>query len=354
MQKLLTITKHKFWLLSILLVCIHSIMLAQTTTPEPTATPDFPIFRYTIDGLRAREYPGGIIQYQSTQSINESYTRYLINYPSDGLTISATMNVPVGTGPFPVIVMLHGYYDRVGYWSGLGTSDEADYLARRGYLTIAPDFRTWGASDMAANLFASGLVTDTLNLIGSLSSLPQADTTRVGIWGHSMGGGVATKALVIDPRIRVGVLYAPNSADDADLIDRWGFACLPGQSEAAGDKCNPADVLTPDLPQTVVNAYITAATDPNMLQLIAPIYHLEQINAPIQIHIGTADGAALAQTPPEWSEKLYLALESAEKNVDFHTYIGQGHFLRGQSWVTMMERAQNFYDEHLEPLPTTP
>jgi uncharacterized protein len=337
--------KKLTFLLTLISVVVWTFTVAaQTPALQATATPSHPLFPYTIAGLQARDYPGGILRIRSTESINPTFTRYYVDYPSDGLTITTMMNVPSGEGPFPVVVMLHGYYDRATYWSGLGTWQAAEYLSQNGYLTIAPDFRTWGESDHDVNFFATGLVTDTLNLISSLPSVSQADPTRVGIWGHSMGGGVAIKALVVDPRIRAGVLYAPNSANDADLIDRWGPGCLPGQSEAAGDKCNPAEVIPTDLPEYIIEAYLDAAYDPVMLQQIAPIYYLDNVTAPIQIHIGTADGAALVQTPPEWSERLYLALESSEKTVEYYSYVGQGHFLNGQSWTTMMQRTLNFFN----------
>lgn len=320
---------------------------AQTITPEPSELAQHSLFPYTIVGLQSRDYAGGTINIRSTETSNSRFTRYYVDYASDDLTITAMMNIPVGEGTFPVVVMLHGYYDRSSYWSGLGTWQSAEYLANSGYITIAPDFRSWGESDTGINFFATGLVIDTLNLISSLPSLPQADLTRVGIWGHSMGGGVATKTLLIDPRIRAGVLYAPNSADDANLIVRWGLACLPEQSQTRGDHCNPAEVIPHTLPQNVIDTYLNVVNDSVVLQQIAPIYHLADVTAPIQIHIGTDDGALLAQTPPEWSENLYLALLSAGKDVDYYTYTGQGHFLSGQSWVLMMQRTVDFFDTHL-------
>ena len=33
----------------------------------------------------------------------------------------------------------------------------------------------------------TGLLADVLNLIGALATVPQADPTRIGMWGHSMG-----------------------------------------------------------------------------------------------------------------------------------------------------------------------
>ena len=188
----LIILKKISWRLPLfgILILLTINVSAQAITPQPSSTPAQSMLPYTMDALTVRGYSGGIIHIRSTEDTNPKFTRFYVDYPSDDLTITAMMNVPVGEGPFPVIVMLHGYYDRGSYWSGMGTWQEAEYLAQRGYLTIAPDFRTWGESDTGINFFATGLVTDTLNLVSSLSSFPQADLTRVGIWGHSMGGGV--------------------------------------------------------------------------------------------------------------------------------------------------------------------
>ena len=299
--------------------------------------------------MRARSYPGGEIVSGELLENNGSYSRYAITYPSDGIAVTGTMNVPAGAGPFPVVVLLHGYYERDQYWPGAGTEQAADFFARSGYLAVAPDFRSWGGSGSGPSLFHMGLVADTINLISALPSLPQADPHRVALWGHSMGGGIAAKVLVIDRRAAAAVLYAPNSADDADLIARWGPGCLPGQSEADGDKCNPADIVSPDLPADIVEAYRRSAFDAAFLPRVAPVYHLDAIGAPVQIHIGTADGATLSQTPPEWSEKLHTALQAAGKEVEFFSYAGQGHFFEPEPWLEMMGRALVLFDERLKP-----
>jgi dipeptidyl aminopeptidase/acylaminoacyl peptidase len=257
------------------------------------------------------------------------------------------MQIPPGEGPFPVIILNHGYYDRASYRSGMGTSMAAEAFNRRGYLTIAPDYRSWGESTWAPSLFQTGLLADVLNLVGSLPTLPLADPSRVGMWGHSMGGGVATKALTIDPRIRAAVLYAPNSGDDADLIARWGPGCLPGQTQETA-RCNPGEVILPDLPPEIVAAYLAAADDPALLRQIAPIYYLDRINVPVQIHIGTADGAELSATPPEWSYKLHEAMAAAGVPVELFTYVGQGHLFTGDAWTEMIGRSADFFDAYVK------
>ena len=314
--------------------------------PTPTADPaDHALYPYTIAGMRERDFPGGEIRIASLQEENEYFRRYYMVYPSDGLTITGAMNVPRGQGHFPVLILLHGYFEREQYWTGADTWQMADFFARNGYLTIAPDYRSWGGSDSGPSFFHMGLVADVLNLISSLPSLPQADTERVFLLGHSMGGGIATKVLVIDERVSAAVLYAPNSADDVDLIGRWGPGCLPNQSQKEGDECNPGEVIPADLPQDLVETYLEAAGDGRFLQFVAPINYLEAVNVPVQIHIGESDGEKLTQTPPQWSRKLYEALLAARKEVEFFSYPGEGHYFEPPAWEEMVNRALAFLDE---------
>jgi dipeptidyl aminopeptidase/acylaminoacyl peptidase len=301
----------------------------------------------TIDGLRARSHPGGAVEIRQTLETTDSYTRYYIAYPSDGLTITGIMQVPPGEGPFPVVILNHGYHERQSYWSGSGTWMAAEYLNGRGYLTIAPDYRSWGGSDWGPSLFHTGLLADVLNLVSSLSTIPQADPSRVGMWGHSMGGGITIKALTVEPRIRAAVLYATNSGDDADLIARWGRGCLPGETQYT-TTCNPGEVVPTELPPDLLVAYAAAATDPAMLRLIAPIHYLNRITAPVQIHIGTADGQEHNATPPEWSYRLHEALLAAGARSELFVYEGQGHLFAGSAWTDMMSRSADLFDAYVK------
>jgi len=258
--------------------------------------------------------------------------------------------------------MNHGYYPRGQYASGDGSQRAAEFLTRRGYLTISSDYRSWGGSDVAASFFHTGLVADVMNLIASLTSLPQADTSRIGMWGHSMGGGITTKILAIQggldtpsaiasgysTTVRAAVLYAPNSADDADLIARWGYGCIGDISAGeALETCNSADVIPESLAAEVIAAYVESAQSPERMREIAPIHHLDSVSVPIQIHIGSADGDYIGSTPPEWSYKLNQALLAAGKDVELFIYNGQRHSFTGNAWLTFMNRAVEFFDNHL-------
>lgn len=320
-----------------------------TFTPSPTPTIAELIFPYTIDGLRQHDFQSGKIHIRSTLDENDKFTTYLIDYPSDGLTITGAMQIPMGEGPFPVILMNHGFFSRGIYNSGDGTDRASAFLAEHGYITLASDYRSWGDSDIGYSFFYSGLVIDVVNLLNAIPSIPKADPERVGMWGHSMGGGVTMKVLTIDSRVKAAVLYSPVSADDADIIERWGMGCFGNIAE--GEKiigCNSSDVIPETLPLNLQDAYRFAASDADTLKKIAPFHHLDYVTVPIQIHYGTEDGKFISGTPPQWSVKLTQGLRDAGKEAELLQYEGEGHSFVGQPWFDFMTRTLRFFDEHVK------
>ena len=320
-----------------------------TFTASPTPTIQELIFPYTIDGLRQHDFKSGEIHIRSMLDENDKFTTYLIDYPSDGLTITGVMQIPVEEGPFPVILMNHGFFSRSVYNSGDGTDRASAFLAGHGYITLASDYRSWGDSDVGNSFFYSGLVIDVINLLNAIPSIKAADPERVGMWGHSMGGGVTMKALTIDSRIKAAVLYSPVSADFADIIARWGPGCLG--DVAQGELivgCNSSDVIPADLPREAQAAYLFAASDSDTLKEISPFYHLDHVNIPIQIHYGTEDGKYLSGTPPQWPVKLTQGLRDAGKQAELYQYEGEGHSFIGQPWFDFMTRTLRFFDMHVK------
>ncbi len=181
--------------------------VTSTPLPSPTATPD-PVAGLTIADLRARTYGGGDVTVVEVLGANEAFTRSLISYPSDGLTIYGFANVPHGDGPFPVAIVLHGYIDPAVYETLAYTTRYADALARAGYLTIHPNLRGYPPSDDGPNRFHVGMAEDVLNLLaivrgaaGNDGPLTAADPEAIGIMGHSMGGGIVRCACSRSTRV---------------------------------------------------------------------------------------------------------------------------------------------------------
>lgn len=336
-----------------LVVTIVPPTSAPTKTPMPTLTltPEEALAPYTIAGLRAREYESGKIILGEPVLETDHFTRYLIKYSSEGLTITGVLQIPkVGEAPYPVIVMNHGFFSRYIYYSGDGTDRAADFLNRRGYLTVSSDYRSWGESDTGESLFYSGQVIDVINLIYALESIPEADTSRIGMWGHSMGGGITAKVLtIVGDKVDAAVLYSSVSADFADVIGRWGPGCIGDVYEGeATFGCNSSDILPLDLPAEITASYFDATSDPVMLQAVSPLYHFDKVTAPVQIAYGTEDGQTSAGTPPAWSQKIYDAFIEAGVDAEIYAYQGEGHSFIGDPWFVFMGKTQLFFDRHLK------
>ena len=84
------------------------------------------------------------------------------------------------------------------------------------------------------------------------------------------------------------------------------------------------------------------------MMTISPMYHLDYVNAPVQIHYGTEDGQTLSGTPPEWSVKLTQALRDAGRFAEMYEYEGEGHSFIGQPWFDFMIRVLRFFDRNLK------
>lgn len=296
-----------------------------TDTPSATATPDR-LAALSIEALRARSYPGGPITIVRTLETTPAFTRTLIAYPSDGLRITGIMNIPSGAGPFPVLILNHGYVTPPSV-SGTYLRDYADYYASHGYITISPDYRGYGGSDDGENPFRIGYAIDVLNLVSSVQALPQADANRIGMWGHSMGGGISTYVMVIDPRVKAFVLYGAMSADAAE---NWRHI------RAMWDRSGPDEWarLVGGTPDELPEVYAR----------LSPIHYLEYVRAPVSIHHGEADD----QVPPAWSADLARRLQEVGVPVEYYSYPGASHTFRGDDWTLFMERTLAFFDRYVK------
>ena len=300
-----------------------------TATPEPpTPTPD-PFAQYapvTIEGLRARSYGEGEIEIVQTLEDTSTFTRYLIAYPSDGLRITGMLNRPHGDGPFPVVILNHGYYPLDVYQTGNGTKLAADYLASRGFMTVSPDFRSHAGSDDAPNLFRAGHVIDTVNLIPLAQKLPSAKPGKIGMWGHSNGGAITSKAITISDQIGAALIYAPASSN---IVEDYQF-----RVERAASRGQQIDAI--DWP-------VKPEEGPDLYERLSPLPYLSYVSCPVQIHWGTNDETV----PRKWPEDLYNGLQAAGKQVEWFEYPGQPHSFQGAPNQQYLQRMVEFFQQHI-------
>ncbi len=300
----------------------------RTPVPSPTIlpTPD-PYAGLTIADLASRKYGGGELKVEKTLGVTNTFTRTLVNWPSDGLTIYGFMDVPRGKGPFPVVIAIHGYIEPAIYNTLDYTTRYADALANAGYLVIHPNLRGYRPSDSGPDRFRVGMAVDVLNLIavvrrqaGQPGPLQQANAQALGVWGHSMGGGIALRVITVSPDVKAAVLYGAMNGDEQknyEQIRVW-----------SGGAARPVELDTP-------------AAD---LQRISPIFFLDRITAAVSIHHGASDPTV----PPEWSRDLCDRLKNLNKNPECFSYPGQPHILTGASDALFIQRMIAFYDKQLK------
>jgi hypothetical protein len=149
--------------------------------------------------------------------------------------------------------------------------------------------------------------------------------------------------------LKAAVLYSTVSADFADIIGRWGNGCFG--DIAQGEQvigCNSSDVIPADLPSNLQQAYRFAGIDVETLKKVSPLFYLDSIEVPVQIHYGTEDGKVLSGTPPQWSVKLTQALRDSGKQVEMYSYEGEHHSFIGEPWFVFMGRVLRFFDKYLK------
>ena len=194
-------------------------LVGQPSAGSPGGSP------LSIAALRLRRFPPSEIRLHTVAERHAAFTSYLMSYASDELRVTGMATIPTGPGPFPVVLLNHGYVLPSQYATGEGTRVMAYALAHRGYLTLATDYRGLGGSedDTRFNLGARlEFVIDVLNLASAAQELPEARPGLIGVWGHSLGGELAVRAAAVNPWIGPVALWAPLSVWLDDLSDFYG------------------------------------------------------------------------------------------------------------------------------------
>jgi dipeptidyl aminopeptidase/acylaminoacyl peptidase len=296
-----------------------------------------------IEVMRQRDYPGSEITIEQTLDPGVNYSRYIASYQSEGLKIYALLTVPNGEKPesgWPVVIFNHGYIPPDQYRTTERYVAYVDGFARNGYIVFRSDYRGHGSSEGESS---SGHTTpdytvDVLNAVASMKQYPDADPDRIGMWGHSMGGGITVRAMVVSQDIKAGVIWAGTTAPYSELIDAWRRWRSDG----------PTATPDPDHPrrrglEEMFEIYGTPEENPEFWNSISPTAYLADLSGPIQLHHGTADHSV----PVEFSQNLYAQLVAVDERTELYIYEGDNHNL-SNSFGTAMQRSIQFFDEYVK------
>lgn len=131
-----------------------------------------------------------------------------ISFDSKGARINGLLYVP-DTVPAPVLIVCHGF-DKRGFRGYEIFQKLAEAACANGFVSLVFDFRGCGRSTGLFD-YGWGEQDDLETAIDFVVSRPEAESNRVLVVGHSLGGAVALYVAVRDRRIRgVGLWATPH------------------------------------------------------------------------------------------------------------------------------------------------
>jgi dipeptidyl aminopeptidase/acylaminoacyl peptidase len=299
-------------------------------------------FPLSIASLREQEFTGSDLQIEQELGVKNGYSQYVASYVSEGNKIYGLLTVPLGARPisgWPVIIFNHGYIPPKEYTTTERYGSYVDGFARNGYIVFKSDYRGHGESEgEAVGGYGSNAYTiDVLNALASLRKYPDADPNRIGMWGHSMGGFLTLRAMVVDTTIKAGVIWGGVVAPYEDIFFHWRRATPPPQTSASGSATvrRWRDIMMEEYGSPSANTKFWDGLSANSF--------LSDISGPIQLHHAKGD----AEVPYEFSEKLHQQMHDAGKDTELYLYEGDNHNISG-NFNTAMRRSIAFFDAHVK------
>ncbi|KKQ98777.1 MAG: Peptidase S9 prolyl oligopeptidase active site domain-containing protein [Candidatus Woesebacteria bacterium GW2011_GWB1_39_12] len=308
-----------------------------------------PFEKYTIGNLAKTEIKPGKLEIKEVLKEETEYSSYLFEFefnPNlDGKTlkkVTGQINLPKGDGKFPLILMFRGYIDQKLFKTGDGTRNASNFLAERGFITVAPDFLGYGGSDEeTANIFETRFQTyvTVLSFLKSIENIPKEPSlistpyprltdslinrSSIFLWGHSNGGQIALTILEITGGDYPTTLWAPVSKPFP-----YSVLFYTDESEDRGK---------------LIRRELSKFEEDYDVELYSLANYLDRINAPIQIQQGTVDEAV----PLAWSDELVDKFKALDKDIIYNKYPATDHNMR-PSWDVVIQRDLEFFNDNLE------
>lgn len=321
---------------------------AASPTRAPSRTPTSTEVVFEVGGeitlayLRGLEISGSDITFEDELTPTVSYERHLVSYVSEGNKVYGLLTIPRTEAPetgFKAIVFNHGYIPPAAYRTTERYTAHVDYLARSGFVVFKIDYRGHGASggEPTGTYFSPGYTIDAVAALKSLQTMEIIDPQGIGMWGHSMAGNLVLRAMLIEPEIQAGVIWAGAvySYDD--------FATYAIDDNTYRPPAAQEDSDRPRRSQEIFDAHGRPDTRIDYWRAVSLTENIGFLNRPLQLHHAMDDPVVSIQ----YSEDLATVLLANGKDYEFYRYEGGGHNLFSPYFDQAMQRTVEFFRAEL-------
>ena len=327
-------------------------------TPTLTPIPTKPVWSsdphpLQIEVERQWTYPGSEITFEETLPSRATYDQFVVSYLSDGYKIYAYMAIPNGTKPetgWPTIILNHGYSNVTTYVTTEKYVAFMDVLSRSGYIVFKPDYRAHGKSEgprpLGGGYGSPDYMVDVLNAVASVKAYKDADPERIGMVGHSMGGAITLRAMVVSKDIKGGVIWSGVVAPYSTLVYRWNRSVTPTPTTLSSTPSATATSFRGSVSSwagDVFGKYGTPEQNPAFWDSISPSAHLTELSGPLQLQAAKGD----TQVPYIWSEQLGTQLELAGMPYELYIYEKDNHNIT-DNFLIAIQRTREFFDKYVK------
>ena len=318
---------------------------ASTPTPVPTATElVFEVGKeITIEYLQGLEITGSEITIEQELEGNFYYRQVIASYISEGNKIYGLLTIPAGEPPeggFKAIVFNHGYIPPSAYQTTERYVAYVDYLARYGFVVFKIDLRGHGNSEgePSGSYFSPGYTIDAIAALKSLQTLDFIDPQGIGMWGHSMAGNLVLRAMLVEPDIQAGVIWA-GAVYSYDDLEKYGIddnTYRPPETLATQEASRSSR-------REIFDTYGQPDTANAYWQAVSLTENIEYLNSPIQLHHAEDDTVVNIG----YSYELAGVLQAHGKPYEFYNYESGGHNLISPYFDQAMLRTVEFFRNNL-------
>ncbi len=286
-----------------------------------------------------------------------SFTSYLdLEYANvNNTSLRLDLYVPDGGGPFPVVIWIHG-----GGWQTGDKSDPTPAIreVNRGYAVVSINYRLQilHPAPLDPNLVFPVQIKDckaAVRWLRANASFYNLDPNRIGAWGESAGGHLASLLGTSGGVADLEDLSEGNagfSSRVTSVVDWYGPTDFLQMDAQTAPECPPLCHSCPDSPESYLIG-CAIQTCPALTQRANPISYVTADDAAFLIMHGTED----CIVPPGQSQLLYDALQGRGLDVAINFVQGAGHGGPEFADPVLLAQVDAFFDRTLgggSPTPT--